>query len=100
MHGGIAEARKPTRRPVGDPVAAVDQHDPARAPRHQPADIEFEPAIRQIDREQRMPGAVLTLLAHIEKRDLAAVAEPVPHGRDIDLGMDSACSFPSGQDPQ
>ena len=33
-----------------------------------------------------MPGAVLTLLAHIEKRDLAAVAEPVPHGRDIDLG--------------
>ena len=86
MHGGIAEARQPPRRLFGDPVAAVDQHDPARAPRHQPADIEFEPAIRQVDGEQRVPGAVLTLLAHVEKRDLAAIAEPVPHGCDIDLG--------------
>ena len=88
MHGGIAEPGEPPRRLVGDPIAAIDQHDPARAPRHQPADIEFEPAIRQIDGEQRMPGAVLTLLAHVEKGDLAAIAEPVPHGCDIDLGQD------------
>src|SRR5581483_8995863 len=74
------------RRLVGNAVAAVDQHDPARAPRHQPPDIEFEPAVRQVDREQRVPGTVLALLADVEKRDLAAVAEPVPHGSDIDFG--------------
>ena len=33
-----------------------------------------------------MAVAVLPLLAHIEKRDLAAVAEPSPQGRDIDEG--------------
>jgi hypothetical protein len=31
-----------------------------------------------------MPGAMLPLLAHIEERDLAATAEPLPQGRDID----------------
>ena len=84
MQRASSRARQPARRPVGDPVAIVDQHDPARAPRHQTANLHFEPAIRQVDREQRVPGAVLTLLADIEKRDLAAIAKPASHGRDID----------------
>src|SRR2546428_3397090 len=56
----------------------------SRAPRHQLADAEFQAAVWQADREQRMAIRVLAVLAHIDKGDLAAIAEPAPHRRDID----------------
>src|SRR5690242_19360611 len=87
MHRRIAEIDQPARRLIGDAVAAVDQHNPTGAPWYETARIEFEPAVGQVDREQRVPGAVLALLADIEKRDLAVVAEPFPHGCDINVSM-------------
>src|SRR5260370_27249437 len=73
----------PCRLP-GNAVSIVEQYDRAGAPRHQLADQEFEAAVRRVDRQQRMPGAMRAFLAHIEKRDLACVAEPSPDGPDVD----------------
>ena len=79
----IAERGEPSRRLVGDAVIAVEEDDPGRFARHQPQDFELEPAIGQIDREQRMAVAMRPLLAQIEKSDLLAVAEPASRGRDV-----------------
>src|SRR5258705_262866 len=71
--GGVAEPREPVRGALGDAITAIREHEPARAARHQSADVEFEAAVGQVDREQRVAGAVLAFLADIDKRDLAAI---------------------------
>ena len=86
MDRGIAERRQPARRLGGDAVAVVEQHDPAVPARHQPRHHQLQPAIGGVHRKQRMAVAVLPLLAHVEKRDLAAIAKPAPQGRDINGG--------------
>jgi len=86
MDVAVTEPGQPARRLVGDAIAIINEHHPARGPRHQLADQELEPAIRQVDGEERVTGPVLTVFADIDKGDFAAVAEPAPHGRDVDLG--------------
>jgi len=82
----VAEPGEAARRFLSDAVAIVDQHHPARAPRHQLADRKLDPAVRRADREQRVTGAVLAVLAQVDKGNFATVAEPAPHGRDVDRG--------------
>src|SRR5271154_731210 len=84
MDVAVAEAGEAPRRLFRNTVAIIDQDDAAEDPRHQAPDIEFEPAVGQVDRQQRVALAVLPFLANIDKGDLAAVAEPFPDSRDVD----------------
>src|SRR5277367_5804362 len=84
MHVAVAEAGEAPRRPFRHTVAIVDQDDAAGDPWHQARHVEFEPAVGQVDRQQRVALAVLPFLADIDKGDLAAVAQPFPDGRDVD----------------
>src|SRR5260370_124459 len=83
----VRPAHEPTTTaPASDAVDGGDQHHPAWAPRPQLAGPKLESTIRQADREQRVPRAVLAILAHVDKGNLATVAKPAPHSRDIDRG--------------
>lgn len=84
MDVAVAEAGEATRRLFRDAVAVVEEDDPAGKPRHRATDVDFEPAVGQVDREQRMAFAVLPLFADIDKGDLAAVGKPLSDFRDID----------------
>jgi hypothetical protein len=84
MHCAVAKRRQSPRRSRCDAVIIVEEPDWAGAARHQLPDDEFKAAVRRIDGKQRMPGAVLTFLAYIEKGNFALAAEPLPQRRDID----------------
>ena len=79
----VAEPGEAAGRLVRDPVAIIDQNDPAGQARHQSTDIQFEPAVGQIYAEQRVALAMLSFLADIKQGDLAAIGEPLPECRDI-----------------
>ena len=80
----VAEAFEPACRPLGHAVSLIKEDDPTRAPRHQAQDLGLQPAVGDVDREQRMTRSVLALLAHIEKGDLAAIGKPFSQRHDID----------------
>jgi hypothetical protein len=82
----VAEPGEAARRLSGHTIGVVYQDDTARAPRHQAHDLRLEPAVRDVDREQRVARPVLTLLSHIEKGDLAGIGEPSSQPRNIDGG--------------
>src|SRR5271166_100558 len=84
MDVAVAEPRETAFRLSRDTIVIVEEHNPAGAPRDEADDLGLEPAVRDVDREQRVTGTVLPLLAHIEEGDLAAIGEPSSHRRDVD----------------
>ena len=76
VDAAVAEPREAARRLCGDPVHVVQQNDPARSPRHETGDFGFQPAVGHVYREKRVTRTVLTLLAYVEKGDLAAISQP------------------------
>jgi hypothetical protein len=84
MDVAVAELGEAARRLLCDAVRIVDEDDPAGMPRHEACDLGLQPAVRDVDREQRMTRSVLALLADIEEGDLAAIGEPSSQRRDVD----------------
>src|SRR5438876_4155532 len=82
----VAEPFEAPRRLSRHTIGVVHQHDTARAPRHQTRDLRLQPAVGNVDREQRVTRSVLPLLAHIDESDLAALGEPSSQPRDIKGG--------------
>ena len=74
-----AAGDQPRRRALGEPAAAgviVADDDRRRSPRQQGRGHELEPAQGQARRHQQMPVVKAPLLARIDDRDLAAIAQP------------------------
>jgi hypothetical protein len=86
MDLAVAEPVEAARRLLCDAVRIVDKDNPAGTPRHEAYDLGLQPAVRDVDREQRMTRSVLAFLAHIEEGDLAAIGEPSSQPRDVDGG--------------
>ena len=81
QHGEIrvAEAPKNPGRPLGQPVAAIAQHDGRAPPRHQAGHVDLQAAQRRVAGEQDVGARERPLLAHIEQREFGVtVSEPRP----------------------
>ena len=76
---GIAGARENGGGALAEAVIIVDQHDARGLARHQAGEAQFQPAQRHIARPQQMAAREDQLLAHVDQRQFAAVAE---HGFD------------------
>ncbi len=74
----------------GEAVVVVAQHDARRAARHQLRELQLEAAQRHRARQQQMALRKDQLLAHIDQRELAAVADHAAQrgaDRDSDLRL-------------
>src|SRR5262249_1894665 len=74
------------RSALGKPIIIIAQHDAGRAARHQAREIQLQPAQRNRSRPQQMALREDQLLADVNERELAAVAE---HGLES-VGIDRA----------
>jgi len=77
------DSPRPRRaRPPAPPYRPLDRKARRAPPGSAPArQTQLKPAVGQGHGEERMPAAVLSVLAHVDQRDLALVAEPRLEGR-------------------
>ena len=78
---GVTVARQDRGRALGKAVVVVAQHDARRAARHQLGELQFEAAQWHRARQQQMVLRKDQLLAHVDERELAAVAEHAPQSQ-------------------
>ena len=87
MDAAIAQRLCPPGGPGGDSrhaAVGVAQDEPHTGVRHQRGESQLEPAVRQRHGEEQVRPAELSLLAHIEKRDLRSIGQPRLQGCRID----------------
>ena len=63
-----------------NPLAPVAKHDPRVEARHEAADLQLEPAQRNVHREQDMPGAEEPLFPHVDQRVFEPVVQHLAQG--------------------
>ena len=75
---GITEAFRARRRQFRETVVAIVQDSARRWVRHQLDKTRLKDAIRDRYREERMAVSIMSVLPHVEERDLTAIRKHLP----------------------
>src|SRR6516225_3143015 len=84
MDVAVTDAFEAAGGPGRHTVRVIEENYPTGASRNQPGDITFEPAVWEVDTEERVTRPMLPLLPHIQKGDLGAIGKPATDRFDID----------------